>query len=632
MPRGHWRGAFAEILHFNQVQDSCIDFQLPCNGQFFTGSLRIHSRDVSRFHGKRLVVFEKGRNLFKKGRNVFGCCFECLSLQQNRVIPILYREMMLKQIYGLLSKRERKRGVWIAFSVLVRALLDFAGVAALIPILLTVFGEKADLSKALLVCGAALLFVLLKNAASIGLARFQSRFLLDLYKEFSRKMFCNYYRRGLLFLKSKSSVQLGHEVSFVCYIFSLSVLSPIFKMTGEALLLFLMVTALMLWEPMVGILLCLGFLPMVMAYVWLLKGKLRQYGTEELEARRAQSRTVVEAFRGYAELEISQAFQTSLASFDKGLNIINHSRLRMETTQMFPTCLSEVSIVVGLALLLLVGEGNLGVVGGVFAVAAYRMIPAVRGILNGWNALQNASYSIDVVMEGLQEDDIPQDEPEGSFTFTRSIEIKELSFAFPDGGVILDNFQGTIRKGERIGVRGPSGSGKSTLFNLLLGFFPPTGGSICIDDKELTPSNRRQWHRLVGYVPQEIFIIQGSLADNIALGQPIDREKIGRILEQVQLKEWASELPDSIDTSLGEYGSRLSGGQKQRIGIARALYKDAEVLFFDEATSALDSHTEQEINAALQELSDTHKELTMIIIAHRESSLTFCDRIIDLKE
>ena len=124
--------------------------------------------------------------------------------------------------------------------------------------------------------------------------------------------------------------------------------------------------------------------------------------------------------------------------------------------------------------------------------------------------------------------------------------------------------------------------------------------------------------------------IQGSLADNIALGQPVIREKIARVLEQVQLKEWAAELPDGMDTSLGEYGSRLSGGQKQRIGIARALYKEAEVLFFDEATSALDSNTEQEINAALQELSDSHKELTMIIIAHRESSLGFCDRIIDL--
>ena len=538
--------------------------------------------------------------------------------------------MILKRIYGLLTHHERKHGVWVALSVLVRAMLDFAGIAALIPILLAVFGENTDVRSALVICGVALLFILLKNAASIGLARFQSRFLLNLYKEFSRRMFCNYYHRELLFLKSKSSVQLGHEVSFVCYVFSLCVLSPIFRMAGEAMLLLLMLIALMAWEPQVGMLLCLGFLPLVIFYVMFLKGKLNRYGAEELEARRMQSRTVVEAFRGYTELEVSNAFQASLVSFDNGLKIINHCRLRMETMQMFPACLSEISIIVGLALLLLVGEGNLGVVGGIFAVAAYRMIPAVRSILNGWNTLQNASYSIDVVIEGVKENSSHLVETEGSFTFTHAIEINDLGFMFPDGGVILSHFQNRILRGERVGVRGPSGSGKSTLFNLLLGFFPPTSGEIRIDDKVLTPSNRKQWHRLVGYVPQEIFIIQGSLADNIALGQPIVREKILRVLEQVQLQDWAAELPDGLDTHLGEYGSRLSGGQKQRIGIARALYKDAEVLFFDEATSALDSRTEQEINAALQELSDTHKELTMIIIAHRESSLTFCDRIIDL--
>ena len=299
--------------------------------------------------------------------------------------------MKLKQIYGLLTQKERRRGIWIALSVLIRALLDFAGIAALIPVLLAIFGDKTEIRKALLVCLAALLFVILKNAASICLARFQSRYLLDLYRRFSREMFCNYYHRGLLFLKGKSSVQLGHEVTFVCYMFSLCVLSPIFRMAGEALLLMLMMTTLMLWEPIVGVLLCLGFLPMVMFYIWMLKGKLRRYGAEELEARRAQSRTVVEAFRGYTELEISRAFDASLTSFDNGLKIINHSRLRMETMQMFPACLSEVSIVVGLALLLLVGEGNLGVVGGVFAVAAYRMIPAVRSILNGWNTMLTAS-------------------------------------------------------------------------------------------------------------------------------------------------------------------------------------------------------------------------------------------------
>lgn len=538
---------------------------------------------------------------------------------------------MLKSIINLLSAKERKHGLWVAFSVLVRALLEFAGIAALIPVLLAVFGEKQDLRYALLVCLGALAFVLLKNLASIALTRFQSRFLLDLYKSFSRKMFCNYYHRGLPFLKSRSSLQLGHEVSFVCYLFSLGVLSPILRMSAEALLLLMMVVSLLVWEPLIGMLLCLGFLPLVMLYVWILKGRLRRYGMEEMEARRAQSRIVVEAFRGYPELEINQAFQMSLTSFQNGLDTINHSRLRMETMQMLPACLSEMSIVIGLALLLIAADGNVGVTGGVFAVAAYRMIPAVRSILNGWNSIQNASYSIDIVTEGVKEDDMAGDEETEPFKFDQSIELENLGFAFPDGGVILNDFQTTIHKGERIGVRGSSGSGKSTLFNLMLGFFTPTSGSILIDGKPLLPSNRRQWHRLVGYVPQEIFIIQGSLADNIALGHPIVPEKISQVLEQVRLKEWADDLPEGINTSLGEFGSRLSGGQKQRIGIARALYKDAEVLFFDEATSALDNRTEQEINAALQELSNSHKELTMIIIAHRESSLTFCDRVIDLE-
>lgn len=537
---------------------------------------------------------------------------------------------MLKRLYKILSLEERNRGIWVALSVLIRALLDFAGIAALIPILLTVFDQKAELCSALLICAVALAFILLKNVVVIILARFQSKFLLNLYREYSRKIFCNYYQRGLLFLKSKSSVQLAHEVTFVCYIFSLCVLSPILRMAGEALLLFLIIGALMFWEPMVGMLLCMGFLPMVMFYVWTLKGKLRKYGEEELEARRAQSRTVVEAFRGYTELEISQAFQASLTSFDNGLKTINQNRLRMETMQMFPACLSEISIIIGLVLLLLVAENNLGVVSGVFAIAAYRMIPAVRGILNGWNSLQNASYSIDIIAKGLKKDDINMEVDEKPFTFHHSIEINHLGFTFPDGGVVLNDFHETIHQGECIGIRGASGSGKSTLFNLLLGFFQSTSGEILIDRRKLTPANRQQWHRIVGYVPQEIFIIQGSLADNIALGQPINKEKIYKVLEQVQLIEWLSELPEGINTSLGEYGSRLSGGQKQRIGIARALYKDAKVLFFDEATSALDNQTELEINMALHELSNNHKELTMIIIAHRESSLTFCDRIIDL--
>lgn len=540
---------------------------------------------------------------------------------------------MIKQIYRLLSEQQRKRGIGAAFAVLLRAILDFAGVAALIPILLVVVKEReGGRSMMLALCGAVLLFVLLKNFLVVLLARVQSRYQLEIYRDFSRRMFANYYRRGLLFLKGKSSVQLGHEVNYVCYTFSLCVLAPLFRMAGELMLVLLMVSALVIWEPLAGLLLCAGFFPLAALYVGVVRKRLRRFGMEELEARRRLSRTVVEAFRGYAELEIAQAFHTSLASFDQGMEFIVRSRLRTEIYQLFPTFLSEVAIVAGLALLIGTGSGDLGLVSGVFAVAAFRLIPAVRSVLNSWVMLQNASHTITVVEEGISDEPRKESSDGAPFTFKHAIELRGLGFAFPDGHTLFSNLNLKIACGERIGVRGASGSGKSTLFNLMLGFFEPTAGEIFIDGQKLTPANRSRWHERVGYVPQEIFIIEGTLADNIALGQPqADRAKVTQVLEQVQLKEWADELPQKLDTPLGEYGSRLSGGQKQRIGIARALYKDAEVLFFDEATSALDSKTEQEINHALETLSRKHRELTLVVIAHRESSLAFCDRIFDLE-
>lgn len=540
---------------------------------------------------------------------------------------------MIKKIFGLLPARERRRSVWIALAVLVRALLDFAGVAALIPLLMAVLKPGSSRTVMLMMCGAVLLFVVAKNGLVALLARVESRFQMRIYRDFSRRMFINYYRRGLLFLKSKSSVQLGYEVNYICYTFCLCVVAPLFRIGGEAILVLLMISALVVWEPLAGILLCAVLIPLALIYVLLVRKRLRAFGREELEARRKQSRTVVEAFRGYAEIEIAQSFGTSVQSFDQGMDAITRSRLRMERYQLFPQFLSEAAIVAGIALLVGAGRGDVGIMSGVFAVAAFRLIPAMRAILNSWVTLQNASHSIDVVADGIAEGGTPEAaETSAPFTFKHDIRLENLGFAFPDGSQLFGGLNLEIRRGERLGVRGASGSGKSTLFNLLLGFFPPTQGRICIDGRELTAANRNAWHRIVGYVPQEIFIIEGSLADNVALGQlPADRDKVNRVLEQVQLKEWADALPQGLDTPLGEYGSRLSGGQKQRIGIARALYKEAEVLFFDEATSALDNRTEQEINEALKSLSGRYRELTMIIIAHRESSLKVCNRIFDLE-
>ena len=539
---------------------------------------------------------------------------------------------MIRRILSLLSPQEKRHSIKVVATVFLRAILDYAGVAALIPILLMVMGDSSDRWRIMYLCCGVLFFVLCKNGLAYLLTRYQSKYLLGINKRLSQAMFCRYYERGLLFLKSKSTVQLGYEVNFICYMFSLSVLAPLLRICSESMLLALIIITLLAFSPLAGLLLCLVLLPLLFIYARAVKGRMTQYGKEELEARRQQSRLVVEAFRGYSELEINQAFHSSLDTFQQGLDKITSCRLRYERLQFLPMLISEASIVIGIMLLLMVTKGDLRVVSGVFAVAAYRMIPAARLLLASWTSLQNAAHAIQTVEEGITGEEKTEESPITEICFKNEIEVRNLSFSFPDGDTVIRNFSLTIPRGQCLGIQGTSGSGKTTLFHLLLGFFPPTGGEICIDGTPLTTQNRASWHKLVGYVPQDIFIIHGSLAENIALGQPhIDREKIQRELKQVHLDEWLSTLPEGIDTPLGEYGSRLSGGQKQRIGIARALYKEAEVLFFDEATSALDNATESEITSALEELSAQLHGITLIIIAHRDSSLRFCDKIINIE-
>lgn len=171
------------------------------------------------------------------------------------------------------------------------------------------------------------------------------------------------------------------------------------------------------------------------------------------------------------------------------------------------------------------------------------------------------------------------------------------------------------------------------MFNLLIGLIEPVSGEIRIDGKRLTAELRTSWMKHIGYVPQEVFIFDGTLAENIALGCPeIDAERIKDILEKVRLGDWLKSLPQGIETRLSEAGAKLSGGQKQRIGIARALYRKVSVLLLDEATSALDNETEKEINDTVKQLKEVHGGLTILSIAHRESSLSYCNRIIQIEK
>ena len=545
---------------------------------------------------------------------------------------------MLKRIIRILPKEFYRPGLWIVATVPVRALLNLVGVAALLPVLQLVLDDNPTDFTPVTICLGVLAVIILKNILNIALAAYQNRYLLKLYRYFSTALFSNLYKKGLLYIKGRNSAEISHEINGVCYSFSLSVLSPILNIAGESLLLILIYISLIFYSPIASVLVPVCFVPVLLVYVYMVKDRVQKYGKQENEAKRKMWRTVLETFRGYAEIEVNGAFPSIERQFDDNLGSISSQREKMTIVQQFPNSLIELSVVGCMTVLIALsgafhGE-NLSVMVGVFAVAAMRMLPAVRTLTSGWTSVKNGLYSLDILEKGLSDEGVEKVVDE-SFEFNKGVEVRGISFSFPDGGhKVFDKFSMEIRKGEKVGVKGPSGGGKTTLFNLLLGFYKPDEGGIYIDGKELTVANRAGWLKYAGYVQQDVFILDASLAENIAFGVPpgdIDREKVERIIKEVSLSSYLKQLPEGIDTRIGEMGAKLSGGQKQRVGIARALYKGADILFLDEATSSLDSATEAEINQSILELSRYRDDLTIIAIAHRESSLKFCDRVIDLK-
>ena len=541
---------------------------------------------------------------------------------------------LLKRIYRLLQPEERKKAWRVAGTVFLSALLDFVGLAALLPILYYLLEGGENKRAALLFCLFAITVILFKSLSAVFFSRYQQKYLLDFYKRLSFSLFSAYYRRGLLFIREQGSNKLGYEVNALCYSFSQSLLSPLLRMAGDGLLIVLVTVALFVYDGVTVLMLYATFLPMMFIYLWGVRKQVKKYGRMELEARREQSRVVMDTFRGFTELEVSGAFPSLQESFLVGMGKISLNRMKLNTILQLPLFLSELSVIIGLALLVGFGDGDVKLLVGVFAVAAFRLLPALRTLLSGWTQVQNALCSLEVIEEGLKD----SNEHESvcrmqEIAFEKEIRTYHLSYVYPGGEEVLKDLDLCIRKGEYVGFRGYSGVGKSTLFNLLLGFLKPTTGKVCVDDTILTSEVQASWLRKVGYVPQDVYIFQGTLAENIALGcKDVNRERILRMLEQVSLGKWIQTLENGIDTQLGEVGGRLSGGQKQRIGIARALYKNIDVLLLDEATSALDNKTEGEVNETLGELKRTYERLTILSIAHRESSLAYCDRVITLEK
>jgi len=270
---------------------------------------------------------------------------------------------------------------------------------------------------------------------------------------------------------------------------------------------------------------------------------------------------------------------------------------------------------------------------GALALGAQRLLPALQQIYAAWASIVGSQTALEETLEFLD-----QDLPEGALRpapsplqFQGAIQFETVCFRYDDKSPwVLDDFKLNITKGSRIGVVGGTGSGKSTMLDLLMGLMEPTKGKILVDDLPISGDRRRAWQRTIAHVPQNIYLADSTLAENIAFGVPrdeIDMERVRQVARQAKVADFIESRAEKYNAFVGERGVRLSGGQSQRIGIARALYKQASVLVFDEATSALDNATEQEVMNAIEGLE---RNLTIIIVAHRLTTVKGCDSIVEL--
>lgn len=270
---------------------------------------------------------------------------------------------------------------------------------------------------------------------------------------------------------------------------------------------------------------------------------------------------------------------------------------------------------------------------GALAMGAQRLLPAVQQAYEGWSNIRGTQASLEDVLHLLDQKILTfGGEVEGSqVSIQNSIEIRNLWFRYDENEpYVLKNINLLVRKGNCVGFVGQTGSGKSTLGDIIMGLLCPTKGSIEIDGCEITDLNRQSWQSHIAHVPQNIFLADSSIEENIAFGVPkqkIDKQLVELAAQKAQIHDTIEQWPRKYQTFVGERGIRLSGGQRQRIGIARALYRKAEVIVFDEATSALDEKTE---TAVMETIKSLKNHLTVFIITHRKSTLNICDNIVNI--
>jgi len=563
--------------------------------------------------------------------------------------------MLLKKILTLLTPRERRRGFLLMVMVLIMAVMNTIGVASIIPFM-SVLGQpdivytNKWLNRAytafgfsdpqdflfflgILVFAALVSSIMFKALTQYTLQRFTQMRNCSL----SCKLFKGYLNRPYIwFLNRHSSDLVLNMLSEVNQIIN-GVLIPILQLFAHGMVVLFLIILLMLVDPILVMMVTLVLGGTYTVIYLMIRKYLSRIGKDRVLANRQRFRVVQEALGGIKEIKIFHREQSFFNRFTGPAARFSRHQASNNIASIMPRFLLEIVafggiLLIALYLLKTSGSFNQALpILSVYALAGFRLLPALQQIFAqvtslrfGLPALESVYKDIIELSESIQS--IKKDQYK-LFIPKQNIQLKNISFTYPGAqAAALKNLDLTIPARATIGLVGSTGSGKTSAADVILGLLYPQEGQLLVDGKSITPANILAWQRTLGYVPQQIYLSDDTVAANIAFGiseDQIDMNAVIRAAKITYLHDFvSSDLEKGYETLVGERGIRLSGGQIQRIGIARALYHDPAVLIFDEATSALDNQTEQLV---MEAIGGMDKRKTIILIAHRLNTVKHCD-------
>ena len=555
----------------------------------------------------------------------------------------------IKKISQLISKRHKRGLILLTFLLFIGMIFEILGLGIIIPLLEAIVEPEkikntinnfSGNDLVLKITNNELIYYILifvtivyfiKSSFLIVLSYFQNKLISDLNTYLSVRLFSKYLYQDYETFNSKHTSfytkNIQVEISNI-----INLCNALITTVIEFFLILSVVIALIFIEPLGAIVISSFFLSFALIYSFLTRGILKSWSIKMQNIQTVISKNIIDGFGGFKEFKILNKNEYIIKIFSNIFHDKAKIQSRYLTLQQTPRHLLELISILGLIafifFLLLNGfevESIISIIG-VFVAATFRMIPSLNRLVGAMQHLRHDAISLDLIyneFKRFSDSKIQQKGLLNKIKFNNEIEIQSLNLGYGKKEIFKD-FNLSIIKGSKIGIMGASGSGKTSLINVLLGIIQPKSGHVLVDKCDIQ-ENMDSWRNSIGFVPQDIFLIDDSVENNIALGVSEKEKDINRIFECIKLAElerYIESLPQGLKTQTGERGVKISGGQKQRIGIARALYNNPQILIFEEATSALDEKTEELVMNTIYSLNQS---ITLILFSQNELTLNKCD-------